>query len=109
MTTPPDLSFLVPAKYKTYVALIGTGLSFVVPFILEVTEGLSAPWPAVIGAVLWVLTALGVYAAPYKPNGAVLVSEDAVKKPPDSGWRYIYTGDSPVKLRNWDKPRNPWK
>ena len=50
--TTPDLSFIIPQKYKTIVGAIGTGLAFVVPFLLEVTDSLPSPWPAVIGAVL---------------------------------------------------------
>lgn len=74
MTTPgtPDLSFLIPKKYKTLVGLIGTGLSFLVPLVLQYTDALPSPWPAVIGFVLWVLTVLGIYRAPYVPTGAVI-------------------------------------
>lgn len=95
MSNPPDLSGLIPAKWKTYTAIVGTGLSFVVPFILEASNGLPAPWPAVIGAVLWVATALGVYAAPYKPTGTVIVPATAQEP------RAV---DAPT-----GKPRHPWK
>ena len=92
MTVPPDLSGIIPKKYKTYIALVGGALGFLVPFILEATEGLPAPWPAVIGAVVWLLTAFGVYQAPYKPEGTVLVPQDVVK--PEVRDQYF---------------RNPWR
>lgn len=79
MTTPPDLSGIIPQKYKAYIAIVGGALGLFVPYILEATEGLSAPWPLIIGGVVWLLTAFGVYRAPYKPPGTVLVPEDVVK------------------------------
>lgn len=77
MTQPPvpDLSFLIPTKYKTIVSLIGGALSFVVPFVLQATSALAPPWPAVIGVVLFLLSAFGVYKAPYAPKGAVLAPD----------------------------------
>lgn len=78
MTTTPDLSSLMPSKWKAIVGFVGTGLSFLVPLILEVSSDLPDPWPAVIGVVLWLLTALGVYHAPYKPTGTVIVPESVV-------------------------------
>jgi hypothetical protein len=77
--TAPDLSFIIPKKWKTVAALVGSGLSFVVPYILEVQNLLPSPWPAVIGVVLFIASALGVYTAPYKPPGTVLVPETTVK------------------------------
>ena len=91
--TTPDLSFIIPTKYKAIVGLIGTGLSFAVPLVLQYTDSLPAPWPAVIGFVLWVLTVLGIYHAPYAPPGAVLVPPTAVKPPPPAAGEY----------------RNPWQ
>lgn len=52
---------------KSWVALIGSLLTFIVPWIVQASAGLPAPWPAVIGAAVAVLTALGVYRAPYAP------------------------------------------
>lgn len=75
--TTPDLSSLIPSKYKAVVGLIGSALSFAVPYILEVTNGLSAPWPVVVGVVLFILTALGIYKAPYVPPGAVVAPDTA--------------------------------
>lgn len=73
--TTPDLSSIIPLKWKTWVGLVGAVLTFVVPLILSVEDYLPSPWPAVIGGALSVLTALGIYKAPYKPTGTVLVPE----------------------------------
>lgn len=73
--TTPDLSGLIPSKWKAWVGLVGSLLSFAVPLILSVEQYLPAPWPAVIGFVLAALTALGVYKAPYTPPGAVLAPD----------------------------------
>ena len=80
MTAPPDLSYLIPSKWKTVVGLIGSALSFAIPYVLEVTDGLPAPWPMLIGIALFILTALGIYRAPYKPAGTVLVQKSDVPK-----------------------------
>ncbi|MGA5467188.1 hypothetical protein [Mycobacterium sp. NPDC050041] len=82
MTTPipvPDLSGLIPSKAKALVALIGAGLSFIVPFVLEVSTTLPDPWPAVIGGVLWLLTAFGVLQRPFLKPGTVVVAAEDVK------------------------------
>lgn len=54
---------------KSWLALIGTLVtSTLIPwFLSEVAPHLPAPWPLVIAAVFSVLTAVGVYHAPYKP------------------------------------------
>jgi hypothetical protein len=79
MTAP--IEELVPLKYKTWIAAVGSVVSFVAPLALSVSDALPSPWPAVIGVVLSLLTALGVYKAPYKPADAVLVPEAAVPAP----------------------------
>ena len=48
MTAPT----VVPSKLKTWIALAGSVLSFVVPLIVSVEDYLPAPWPAVIGGVI---------------------------------------------------------
>lgn len=53
---------------KAVVGLIGAVLSFVVPFVLQVSAVLPAPWPAVIGGVVALLTATGVYRTPNRPK-----------------------------------------
>lgn len=73
--TAPNLSGIIPSKWKAIVGLIGSGLSFVVPYILSVEQYLPSPWPAVIGVVLFILSALGVYHAPYQPKGTVLAPD----------------------------------
>lgn len=73
--TTPDLSSLIPSKWKTWVGLVGSLLTFVVPYVLQISVGLPAPWPAAIGLVLALLTAFGIYKAPYKPEGTVLAPD----------------------------------
>jgi hypothetical protein len=70
-----DLADLVPSKAKTWVALVGSVLTVAVPLIVSVQDYLPSPWPGVIGAALSVLTALGVYKAPYVPQEAVLAPD----------------------------------
>lgn len=76
MTTPVDLSAIVPSKAKTWVGLIGSLLTFVGPFVLQSADLLPSPWPAVIGVVFALATTLGVYHAPYKPAGTTLAPVD---------------------------------
>ena len=52
---------------KSWVALVGSLLTFIIPWVVQYSTLLPAPWPAVIGAVVAVLTAVGVYHAPYQP------------------------------------------
>jgi L-lactate permease len=91
MTEPVNLTDLVPSKAKTWVGLVGSVLTFVVPLIVSVEDYLPSPWPGVIGAVLAVLTALGVYKAPYQPTDTVLapdtpaVAAAARQAPPSAG------------------------
>lgn len=101
--TAPDLSYLIPSKWKAVVALVGSALSFLVPYILEVTNGLPAPWPAVVGVVLFILTAFGAYKAPYKPPGTVLAPAEAI--PPGTP---TDKGVAPV-VPEPGKYRNPWR
>lgn len=76
MSTPtpnPTISTIEPSKSKTWWAVIGGLLTVVVPLVLSVATSLPDPWPALIGAVVAVLTATGVYRAPYKPEGTTVV------------------------------------
>lgn len=73
MTTPIDISTIVPLKAKAWVGLVGSLLTFAGPFILENANLLPSPWPALIGVFFALATALGIYRAPYKPAGTVLV------------------------------------
>jgi len=52
---------------KAWVGLIGSLLTFIVPWVVQYSAFLPAPWPAVIAAVVAVLTFFGVYHAPYQP------------------------------------------
>lgn len=75
MTNPSvTITTIEPSKSKTWVAVIGGLLTVAIPLILSVSEALPEPWPAVIGAVVAVLTATGVYKAPYKPQGTTVVA-----------------------------------
>ena len=65
---------------KSWVALLGSMLTLIIPTLVQASYSLSAPWPAVIGAVVAVLTAVGVYEAPYKP----VPPKDA--PPPSTPW-----------------------
>jgi hypothetical protein len=71
MTTPTP----TPSKFKTYVALAGSLLSFVVPLVISVEQYLPPQWAAVIGGIIALLTAVGVYHAPYTPPGPVAVAQ----------------------------------
>lgn len=55
---------------KAWLSLIGSALAVIIPLIVQVSAGLPQPWPAVIGGVVAVLTALGVYKTPNKPKPA---------------------------------------
>jgi hypothetical protein len=52
---------------KSWVALVGSLLTFVIPTLVSVSTSWPEPWPALISAFVAVLTALGVYHAPYRP------------------------------------------
>lgn len=69
MTTPTPGTPQTAAK--AVVALIGSALSFIIPLLLQVSVALPAPWPALIGALVAVLTALGVYRVPNSSKTAV--------------------------------------
>lgn len=73
--TVPDLSNLIPLKYKTYVAAISGILTLVVPWILQAATSLPEPWPQVVGLVIFILGLFGVYHAPYVPTGGVVVPQ----------------------------------
>lgn len=91
MTTPTPVT---PSKAKAWVGLIGAALTALIPYVLTVSTVLPEPWPAVVGGFIALLTALGVYHAPYvQPGTAVVaVTAPAPPVPPPSG-----------------PYRNPWK
>ena len=49
---------------KAVVALIGSLLTFIVPWVVQVSVSLPAPWPAVVSAIVALLTFFGVYKTP---------------------------------------------
>lgn len=88
--TTPDLSFIIPTKYKPWVGALGALLTFIVPTLTEVVAELDQPWPAVFAAVLAGLTWLGIYKVPYAPSGTVLAPDtpavrEAAVEPPSGG------------------------
>lgn len=52
---------------KAWIGLIGSFLTFIVPWVVQESNHLPMPWPIVISAVVAILTAVGVYHAPYQP------------------------------------------
>jgi hypothetical protein len=52
---------------KTWTSLIGTVLTLIVPWALQISQMLPAPWPAAVAGLMAVLTALGVYKVPNAP------------------------------------------
>ena len=54
----------IPTYYKTIVALIGSVLTVVVPWLVQVSATLPPPWPALVSAIMALLTAFGVYKVP---------------------------------------------
>lgn len=115
--TTPDINEIIPSKAKTWVGLLTSLLTLGVPYALSVSTALPPPWPVVIGLVIAVLGALGIYKAPYKPTGTVLAVDPSAPVVADSvpasapTARPTYTG--PVTGSNspdpGDYPTNPWK
>jgi hypothetical protein len=94
MTAPT----VTPTKFKTWIALAGSALAFIVPLLVSVEDYLPAPWPAVIGGIIALLTGLGVYKAPYTPPGTVIapdtpaVQQAATQAPPvGDTWKNPWT------------------
>lgn len=52
---------------KAWTGLAGSLLTFLVPWVSSQSANLPEPWPALIGAGVALLTAFGVYQAPYRP------------------------------------------
>lgn len=52
---------------KSWVALFGSLLTFIVPWVVQYSTLLPAPWPSLIAAAVALATAVGVYHAPYQP------------------------------------------
>lgn len=88
MTTPtPVVTTVEPTKAKSWVALLGSVMTFLVPMLVSAQEYLPDPWPAVIGAVLAVCTYFGVRQTRNVPKGTVAVPGDQVTSlPPGVGY-----------------------
>lgn len=71
--TTQDFSELIPTKFKPWVALLGSVLTFLVPSVTAAVTDVGGVWPGVLAAVLAGLTWLGVYRVPYAPKGTVPV------------------------------------
>lgn len=67
---------------KAWVGLLGSFLTFIIPWVVQESDHLPYPWPFVIGAVVAVLTAVGVYHAPYAP----VSPKAAAPQPGDTPW-----------------------
>jgi hypothetical protein len=99
MTSPvvkPVVTTVEPTNAKTWAAVIGTVLTVAVPYVLQVATYLPAPWPAVVGGVIGVLTILGVYKVPnHDPANTSIVPNDQITTlPPGVG--YTPVPDRPV-------------
>lgn len=115
MTQPnqPTITTLEPSKSKTWIAAIGGALTVIVPIMLSVSTNLPEPWPAVISAVVAVLTAVGVYRAPYRPQGTTVVPTAELKQvatplPPTKGGTTISDVPRPTPGLGGGQYDDPW-
>ena len=101
MTAPtPSIATIEPSKAKTWVAAVGGVLTIVVPSIVSVSTYLPDPWPAVIGGFIGLLTVVGVYKAPYKPEGTSVVANTDLKEVANP----LPPQPAPEVLAPWKKP-----
>lgn len=115
----PDINEIIPSKAKTWIGLVSSLLTLGVPYVLTVSTSLPAPWPVVIGLVIAVLGALGIYKGPYKPEGTILAVDPSAPKVaasvPDNApvARPTYTGPLTGSTAPLPPPpgeyRNPYK
>lgn len=113
MTQPvqPTITTVEPSKSKTWVAALGGALTVIVPIVLSIGTSLPEPWPALIAAVVAVLTAVGVYRAPYKQQGTTVVPTAELKQvatplPPTAPSSDIALRPNPTPGLGGDK--GPW-
>ena len=52
---------------KSWVAFLGSLLTIAVPIVVQISTSLPVSWQLGIGGVIALLTAVGVYHAPYQP------------------------------------------
>ena len=104
MTTPtPVVTTVEPTKAKSWIALAGSVLTFFVPLLTAAQGWLPDPWPAVIGGVLAIGTALGVWKVRNVPEDTVAVPADQVTTlPPGTG--YTPVPDPPTGGSGWPQP-----
>ena len=70
---------------KSWTAFFGSLLTLIVPLLLQFSPMFPPPWPAVIGAIIAVLTAVGVYHAPYQPVNRNNAATQPYTPPPVQG------------------------
>lgn len=51
---------------KAWLSLVGGLLTVLIPVIVQMSASLPPPWPSIIGAIVAILTAFGVYQVPNK-------------------------------------------
>lgn len=66
---------------KSWVALLGSFLTFLVPWVVQQSANLPAPWPSLIAAVVAIASAVGVYHAPYQPVPRLGAAPPTVNNP----------------------------
>lgn len=72
---------------KAWVGLIGSLLTFAVPYVVTISTNFPQPWPAVVGGVVALLTMFGVYHAPYQPTTpTVPVTPPPAPSPDPTSW-----------------------
>lgn len=67
---------------KSWVALLGSLLTFIVPWIVQYSSLLPPPWPSLIAAAVALATAIGVYHAPYQP----VAQQGSAPTPTNNPW-----------------------
>lgn len=121
MTTPQpvaDLSDIIPKKWKPVVGLIGSLLTFIVPAVISAESSLPPIWSVIIAGVLAVLTAFGIYKAPYTPEGTIVApatpevvaaaTQQPVELPPATPDNPVAPGPIQPLPPHFDY-KNPWK
>lgn len=88
---------ITPSKAKTYVAFVGTVLTIVIPLVVQMSTNWPPQYQALLSGIIGLLTIFGVYQAPYKPKGTVIVPLDALP-----------IGEEPPSIEQ-EQYKNPWK
>ena len=66
---------------KSWVALLGSLATFLVPWVIQESNHLPSPWPSVIAAAVAIATAVGVYHAPYQPVSTAKTGKHETNSP----------------------------